>query len=201
VRRLLRTNPKERLNIEQLLEHSWMRAHAPLRPTTELTRAVEPLPVILDSSDPTFQTYEYKVISKPPPPSSVKIANVRRESPYNTAPATPTTPISPKINTSSPSAPSTPSNRERRVDLDLNDKKRYLEYLEAKLANTKRTIEKLDTSITKLRQESGSSSSSVEIEKLKTSIETYKSEKEKSNRKCLIFDRHIKAQSIAVTPT
>lgn len=198
MRRLLRTNPKERLNIEQLLEHSWMRAHAPLRPTTELTRAVEPLPVILDSSDPTFQTYEYKVISKPHPPSSVKLANVRRESPHNTAPATPTTPRSPKINTS---ASSTPSHRERRVDLDLNDKKRYLEYLEAKLANTKRNIEKLDTSITKLRQESGSSSTSVEIEKLKTSIETYKSEKEKSNRKCLIFDRHIKAQSIAVAPT
>lgn len=178
-----------------------MRAHAPLRPTTELTKAVEPLPLISDSSDPTFQTYEYKVISKPYPPSSAKPANVRRESPYNTAPATPTTPQSPRIKTSSPSTPSTPSHRERRIDLDLSDKKRYLEYLEAKLANTKRNIDKLDTSIAKLRQESGSNSTSLEIEKLKTSIETYKSEKDKSNKKCLVFDRHIKAQSITVTST
>ena len=176
-----------------------MRAHAPLRPTIELTKAVEPLPLISDISDPTFQTYEYKVISKPNPPTSAKPSHVRRESPYNTSPATPTTPRSPRIVPSIPSAPSTPSHRERRVDLDLNDKKRYLEYLEAKLANTKRNIEKLDTSINKLRQESGSNSASGEIDKLKTCIETYKAEKEKSNRKCLIFERHIKAQSITVT--
>ena len=187
-----------------------MRAHAPIRPTTELTKAVEPLPLISDTSDPTFQSYEYKVISKPYTPTSAKPTTPKsakptngrnRDSPYNTAPPTPTLiiPTSPKLNTSS--SPATPSHRERRIDLDLTDKKRYLEYLETKLTNTKKTIEKLDTSILQLRQDSTTNSTNTEIDKLKSSIDTYKSEKEKTNRKCLILDRHIKAQTISVIST
>jgi len=67
VRKLLNPNPRERLSIEELLDHPWMQQHAPLRPTASLTTVRESLP---DESEDLAQN-EYQVISAKPKPEEL----------------------------------------------------------------------------------------------------------------------------------
>mmetsp|Transcript_10748 Transcript_10748/g.21003 ORF Transcript_10748/g.21003 Transcript_10748/m.21003 type:complete len:483 (+) Transcript_10748:135-1583(+) len=69
VKRLLKSNPEERISIPELLNHPWMRSHAPIRPTCELSLTKEDLPIEDEGEIPyerpaaPFKDHEYSVIS------------------------------------------------------------------------------------------------------------------------------------------
>lgn len=69
MKRLLKSNPEERIGIAEMLSHPWMRAHAPIRPTCELSLIKEELPIEEEAEIPCerptapFKSHEYSVIS------------------------------------------------------------------------------------------------------------------------------------------
>jgi serine/threonine protein kinase len=64
VRKLLKTTAEERINVNGLLEHPWMKENPPTRPTINVTTEIRPQPVILDSSVVHIPDAEYLVISE-----------------------------------------------------------------------------------------------------------------------------------------
>lgn len=74
VKRLLRTAPEERINLDELFNHPWMKANPPTRPTVAPITDNTPLPCRLeDEAIPSeienpikpFNESEYAVVSKP----------------------------------------------------------------------------------------------------------------------------------------
>mmetsp|Transcript_16906 Transcript_16906/g.30270 ORF Transcript_16906/g.30270 Transcript_16906/m.30270 type:complete len:549 (-) Transcript_16906:17533-19179(-) len=69
VQNLLKSNPAERISIEQFLDHPWMKSHAPIRPTVEISFETETLPIededcTIPNERPTiaFKPSDYTVI-------------------------------------------------------------------------------------------------------------------------------------------
>lgn len=66
VRKLLKTTAEERLNVEALLEHHWMKENPPTRPTIGLATEIRKLPVVSDSTVVSIPDSEFIVISDGP---------------------------------------------------------------------------------------------------------------------------------------
>lgn len=60
--KLLKTNPSERVSLEETLEHPWFQGNPPLRPMSAAAPA-EPIKLPLDSDVITKENYQ--VVSKP----------------------------------------------------------------------------------------------------------------------------------------
>ena len=73
VKKMLKVNPEQRLTAEQVLEHSWIMSHAPLRPTVELVTVKVELPTVPDEGDVDFAESNYVVVSAPKTQDSPKI--------------------------------------------------------------------------------------------------------------------------------
>lgn len=67
VQRLLKTDPGQRLGIEEMFNHPWIRGNPPTRETSDFTEGVVELPTVPDSGDPIFSDNEYMIISAPSP--------------------------------------------------------------------------------------------------------------------------------------
>lgn len=65
VKKMLRVVPEQRLTAEQVLEHSWIMSHAPLRPTADLVTVKVELPTVPDEGDVDFYESNYVIVSAP----------------------------------------------------------------------------------------------------------------------------------------
>jgi hypothetical protein len=64
VTKLLKTNPQERISLEEVLEHPWFLGNPPVKPvTTVVAPATEPTKLPLDSD--IIKKENYQVVSKP----------------------------------------------------------------------------------------------------------------------------------------
>ena len=88
VKRVLRAPPEERITLDELFSHPWMRANPPTRPTVAPVTDHTPLPCKLeDDSIPSeidnpikpFTDSEYAVVSKPASGNIVETANPAAE--------------------------------------------------------------------------------------------------------------------------
>ena len=75
VRKLLKTTAEERINVEGLLEHAWMKENPPTRPTISMATEVRKLPAVPDSSVVHIPDADYLVISE----GSSKLNKVQQE--------------------------------------------------------------------------------------------------------------------------
>lgn len=77
VRKLLKTSADERLGVEEIFEHPWMKENQPLRPTIGVTKEIKKLPGIPESIVLNIPENEYKVISEGS--TQIKVRKVQNE--------------------------------------------------------------------------------------------------------------------------
>lgn len=65
VKKMLKVDPEQRLTAEQVLEHSWIMSHAPLRPTADLVTVKVELPTVPEEGDVDFYESNYIIVSAP----------------------------------------------------------------------------------------------------------------------------------------
>lgn len=68
--RLLRSNPNERLSLQEIMNHPWMSTHQPIRATITQQLVPEPLPseeTLAEQPSKPFTESEYRVLSRPTP--------------------------------------------------------------------------------------------------------------------------------------
>ena len=68
--RLLRSNPNERLSLQEIMNHPWMSTHQPIRATITQQIVPEALPTedtLAEQPSKAFTENEYRVLSKPTP--------------------------------------------------------------------------------------------------------------------------------------
>jgi hypothetical protein len=64
VTKLLKTNPQERISLEEVLEHPWFQGNPPVKPATAVVAPpTEPTKLPLDSD--IIKKENYQVVSKP----------------------------------------------------------------------------------------------------------------------------------------
>ena len=63
VRKLLKTTAEDRINVEGLLDHAWMKENPPIRPTISMATEVRKLPAVPDTPVVHIPDAEYLVIS------------------------------------------------------------------------------------------------------------------------------------------